>query len=63
MMRIARLLGKYNKFLIALTMAILYFLQDYTGVELPIGEAEVAMFWMVITSLFVYLVPNMKGDD
>lgn len=61
-MTILRWLGQYNKFLVALTMAILYWFQGYTGMELPIGEAEVAMFWMIISSVLVYFVPNMPKD-
>ena len=59
-MTILKWLGQYNKFLIAFTMALLYWLQGYTGVELPVGETEVAMFWMFISSVLVWLIPNVK---
>lgn len=62
-MTIIRWLGQYNKFLVALTMTVLYWFQGYYGVELPVGESEVYMFWMFITSVLVYLVPNIKKDD
>lgn len=62
-MKIIQWLGQYNKFLVALTMAILYWFQGYYGVELPIGEMEVSMFWMFITSVLVYLIPNTKKDS
>lgn len=61
-MKVLRWLGQYNKFLIALTMAFLYWFQGYYGVELPFGEAEVSMFWMFITSVLVYLIPNVKDE-
>lgn len=61
-MTLLRWLGSYNKFLVALTMAVLYWLQGYYGVELPISEAEVSMFWMTITSILVYVIPNIKKD-
>lgn len=60
-MTILKWLGQYNKFLIAFTMALLYWLQGYFGVELPVGETEVTMFWMFVTSILVYIIPNMRG--
>lgn len=61
-MRLLKWLGQYNKFLVALTMTVLYWFQGYTGMELPVGEIEVSMFWMFITSVLVYFIPNIKGD-
>ena len=62
-MKFLKELGKYNKAFVAATMAILYFVQAYSGMELPVDEAEVSMFWMVITSFLVYLIPNTKKEE
>lgn len=59
-MTILRWLGSYNKFLVALTMTGLYWLQGYYGVEIPVTEQEVSMFWMTVTSVLVYVIPNVK---
>lgn len=56
-------LAQYNKFLVALTMTVIYFVNDNYGVEIPIDEGSVAGFWMFLSSILTYLVPNIKKED
>ena len=56
-------LARYNKFIVALTMTVLYFISDYYGVEMPVDESTVAGFWMFISAILTYLIPNIYKDD
>ena len=55
-----RWLTQYNKFLVALTMALVYFFQDHYGVVLPVDETTAAGFWMFVSAVLTYAVPNTK---
>lgn len=61
-MKLLKWLTQYNKFLVSVTMAGIYFLNAFYGVELPIGETEAAIFWMFITSILTFAVPNTKPE-
>jgi hypothetical protein len=62
-MRFVKWLTQYNKFLVAMTMALVYFLQDYYQVELPVDQTTVESFWMFISAILVFLVPNGKAEE
>jgi hypothetical protein len=63
MTKFVKWLTQYNKFLVALTMALVYFLQDHYGVVLPVDEGTVTAFWMFISAVLVYAVPNTQPDN
>ena len=62
-MQFIKWLTQYNKFLVALTMAMIFFLQDRSGVQLPIDQDTVASFWMFISAILTFLVPNAKPEE
>lgn len=61
-MRFVKWLAQYNKFLVAMTMAVIYFLQNTYQVELPVDEEMVTSFWMFVSAILVFLVPNGEGN-
>jgi hypothetical protein len=63
MMKLIRWLAQYNKFLVALTMAVIYFMQDYFGVVLPVDETTVAAFWMFISAILTFAIPNIPVEE
>jgi len=56
-------LSQYNKAFVAVTMAIVYWINAQYGVELPVDESSVMIIWGVITSLITFYVPNTKPED
>jgi len=48
----------YNKALVAVAMAFLYYLNQNYGVELPVSEDQANLLVGMITALLVYMVPN-----
>jgi len=62
-MRFLRWIGQYNKALVAFTMAIIYFFNARYGIELPIDEESVTIFWLTISGILTYLVPNVKKEN
>lgn len=56
-------LSQYNKALVPLTMAIVYWVNAKYGVELPIDETSVMILWGTIGSLVTFAVPNTKPED
>jgi hypothetical protein len=62
-MRFVKWLTQYNKFLVAMTMALVYFLQDHYQFELPVDQTTVESFWMFISAILVFLVPNGKAEE
>jgi hypothetical protein len=61
-MKFVKWLTQYNKFLVALTMAMIYFLQDHYQVTLPIDEDTAASFWMFVSAILTFAVPNTKPE-
>ena len=51
-------LGRYNKALVPLTMAVVYFLNSRYGVEIPLDEATANTIWMTVGAFLTFLIPN-----
>lgn len=47
---------QYTKALVPACMAVIYFLNSYFKIEIPLGEGEV----MMIITFLVWLLPNAK---
>lgn len=43
-------------------MAVIYFVQDFYGVVLPVDETTVAAFWMFISAILTFAVPNIPAE-
>lgn len=50
---------KYTKALVPLGMALIYFAEDYFGIDIPLAEGEV----MMIITFLVWLLPNAKANS
>ena len=64
-MKILRWLARYNKALVPLTMAIVYYLNSRYGWTIPLDETSANTIWMTIGAFITYLVPNVdynKGE-
>lgn len=55
-------LAQYNKALVPLAMALIYFLNTTYGIEIPLSESEVMTVLTILTTFFVWLVPNKKAE-
>lgn len=55
-------LMKYNKAFVPLVMTIIYFLNAYYGIEIPLDETSLMIIFGVITSFLTWLVPNKKEE-
>ena len=62
-MKFIKWLTQYNKFLVALTMAAVFFINQNYGVDLGISETEAASFWMFISAILTFLIPNKSLED
>lgn len=67
MLRIINLLTMFGplsaaKFWIAIIMAIVQFIQVYTGYDIGLDQETVSAVLAGITALLVWLVPNKKKD-
>ena len=49
-----------DKAYVAVAMAILVIIEQFTGLRLGIGEEWVTAILVVLTPIFVWLVPNSK---
>ncbi len=61
-MKFINWLAQYNKALVPLVMSLIYFLNTYYGIEIPLDETSVMILFGVITSLLTWLVPNKKTE-
>lgn len=57
-MKIINFLAQYNKALVPLVMAGVYFLNATYGFEIPLKESDVMVVFGVVTSVLTWLVPN-----
>lgn len=55
-------LSRYNKALVPLTMALVYFLNTKYGVKIPLDEQTANTIWMTVGAFITFLVPNGKGE-
>lgn len=55
-------MGRYNKALVALVMAIVGLVQQVWGISLGLDEGTVTVIIGAITTVLVYLVPNKPAD-
>lgn len=49
---------KYNKAYVPIVLGLLFFLNQKFGINIPLDETGITAIATVVTSLFVYLVPN-----
>lgn len=61
-MKIISWLAQYNKALVPLIMAGVYFLNATYGWELPVDEASVVTTLGLLTTILVWAVPNKKVE-
>lgn len=61
-MKFLRWLTQYNKALVALTMAVVYFLNSKYGIVIPLDETTANTLWLTISAFITFLVPNTKGE-
>jgi len=54
---------KYNKALVAVVMALVYFINQKYGVELPFNEAEANLLVGLLTSILVWAIPNKAPKE
>lgn len=50
----------YDKALTAIVMAVLYFVNNYTGIEIGIDEGVVNAIIVALSPFLVWLIPNKK---
>lgn len=62
MKKLVKWLSQYNKAFVPAIMTVIYFLNSYYGIELPIGETEVIILLGTITSFLTWLIPNGKAE-
>lgn len=54
-------ISRYNKAIVPLVMGLLYFLNTYFGIQLPVDEQTANTIFIFVTSFFTYLVPNANA--
>ena len=52
------MITSFDKFLVALIMAVLYALKTWLGIDLGISEVAVGQIALAIAAVLVYIVPN-----
>lgn len=53
-------MAKYNKFWVALIVAIIAFLRSFTGVDLGVDDATATAIVGAVGAFLVWLVPNKQ---
>ncbi|HEU4986852.1 MAG TPA: hypothetical protein VFT89_07285 [Rhizobiaceae bacterium] len=56
------MLTSYDKFLVALIVAIVAFIRSYSGIDLGIDDATATAIVGAIGAFLVWLVPNRKAE-
>lgn len=52
------MLTKYDKFLVALIMALVAFVRSYSGIDLGVDDATATAIVGALGALLVWLIPN-----
>ena len=59
-MKFLNWIAQYNKALVPVTMAVVYYLNTKYGIDIPIKESDAAIIWMTISGFITWVVPNKK---
>jgi len=59
-MKFLNWIAQYNKALVPVTMAVVYYLNTKYGIDIPIKESDAVVIWMTISGIITWAVPNKK---
>lgn len=59
-MKFLNWIAQYNKALVPVTMAVVYYLNTKYGIDIPIKESDAVIIWMTISGFITWAVPNKK---